>query len=63
MPLDVGALVLADFGVGELFNIAITMLVPLVVLFSLDCTCLCNDDIKSEHAHNRHTRGRGGGSM
>ena len=47
---------LADFGVGGLFAIAIPTLVPLVFLLSLDCPCLCYDDIKSEHAHNRHNR-------
>ena len=48
---------LAYFGGGELLAIAIPTLVPLVFLFSLACPCLCNDDIKSEHAHNRHTGG------
>ena len=52
-----------DLGVGSLWRwgaIAITTLVPLVFLFSLACPCLYNDEIKSEHVHNRHTRGGGG---
>ena len=52
-----GCWVLAAFGGGELLAIAIPILRPLVFLLSLACPCLCNDDIKSEHAHNRHTRG------
>ena len=52
-----GCWVLAAFGGGELLGIAIPTLIPLVFLLSLDFPCLCNDDIKSEHAHNRHTRG------
>ena len=59
----VGTLVLTAFGYGELLDIAITTLVPLVFLLSMACTCLCNDDIKYEHARNRHTRGGGGESM
>ena len=50
---------LAAFGGGELLAIDITKLVPLVFLLYLACPCLCKDDIKSEHAHNRHTRGGG----
>ena len=57
---DFGCWVLADFGGGELLAIAIPTLKPLVFLLSLSCPCLYNDDIKSEHAHNRHTRGEGG---
>ena len=49
---SVGCWVLAAFGGGELLAIAIPTLIPLVFLPSLACTCLCNDDIKSEHAHN-----------
>ena len=59
MPMDIGILVLAAFGGGEILAIAIPTLVPLVFLLSLDYPCLCNYDIKSEHAHNRHTRGGG----
>ena len=55
-----GCWVLADFGGGELLDIAITTLRPLIFLLSLAFPCLCNYDIKSEHAHNRHTRGGGG---
>ena len=55
--------VLVAFGGGELLAIAIPPLIPLVFLLSLACPCLCNDDIKSEHAHNRHTRGGGGGGI
>ena len=44
--------VLAAFGGGELLDIDITTLVPIVFLLSLACPCLFNDDIKSEHAHN-----------
>ena len=54
-----GCWVLAAFGGGELLAIGILTLVPLVFLLSLACPCLSNDDIKSEHAHNRHTRGGG----
>ena len=57
-----------DFGISltafdseELLDIDIPTLVPLVFLLFLDCPCLCNSDIKSEHAHNRHTKGGGGG--
>ena len=46
---------------GELLDIAIPTLVPPVFLLSLACPCLCNDEIKSEHAHNRHVRGVGWG--
>ena len=45
-----GCWVLAAFGGGELLAIAIPTLRPLVFLLSLACPCLCNDDIKSEHA-------------
>ena len=48
---------LAAFGGGGRLDIAITTLVTLVFLLSLDFPCLCNNEIKSEHAHNRHTRG------
>ena len=51
-----GCWVLAAFGGGELLAIYIPTLRPLIFLLSLYCPCLCNDDIKSEHAHNRHTR-------
>ena len=61
LPLAVGTLVLVSFGDGELLAIAITTLVQLVFILLLDCTFLCNDDIKPEHAHNSHTRGGGGG--
>ena len=53
LTLAVGTLVLAAFGGGELLAIDITTLVLLVFLLSLDCPCLWNDDIKSDHAHNR----------
>ena len=62
MNLAVGTLVLAEFGGGVILAINIPTLVPLVFLLSLGFPFLFNDDIKSEHAHNRHTRrGRGGG--
>ena len=51
---------LAAFGGGELLGIAIPTLLPLVFILSLDCPCLCNDEIKYKHAHNRHTKGGGG---
>ena len=54
-------IVLAAFGGGKILAIAIPTLTPLVFLLSLDFPCLCNDDIKSEYAHNMHTRGGGGG--
>ena len=54
-----GCLELAAFGGGELLSIAITKLIPIVFLLSLAFPCLCNDDIESEHADNRHTRGGG----
>ena len=54
-----GCWVLSAFGCGEILAIAIPTLRPLVFLLSLACLCICNDDIKSEHAHNRHTRGGG----
>ena len=47
------------FGGGELLAIAIPTLVHLVFILSLDCPCLCYDEIKSEHAHNKHTGGDG----
>ena len=52
-----GCWVLAAFGGGKLLDISITTLIPLVFLLSLACPCPCNGDIKSERAHNRHTRG------
>ena len=55
--MAIGAFVLAAFGGGELLAIAIPTLVPLVFVLSLYCPCLFYDEIKSEHAHNRHTRG------
>ena len=55
-----GCWVLSAFGGGELLAIYITTLIPLVFLLSMACPCLCNDDIKSEHAHNMHTGGGGG---
>ena len=57
-----GCWVLASFGGGGLWDISIPTLINIVFLLSLACPFLCNDNIKSEHAHNRHTRGdRGGG--
>ena len=61
MPLDVGTLVLEAFGGVELLAIAIPTIVPLVFLLSLYLPCLCTEDIKYEHAHNRHIRGGGEG--
>ena len=52
-----GCWVLAAFGGGELLAIDIPTLRPLVFLLSLACLYLCNDDIESEHAHNRPIRG------
>ena len=52
-----GCWVLAAFGSEELLDIYIRTLIPLVFLLSLAFPCLYNDDIKSEHAHNRNTRG------
>ena len=49
--------VLEDFGGGELLDISITTLITLVFLLYLACPCLCNNDIKSEYAHNSYTRG------
>ena len=43
-------------GVGSLWRWG-TLGRPLVFLLYLACLCLCNDDIESEHADNRHTRG------
>ena len=60
LPLTVSTLVLAAFDRGELLAIDITTILPLVFIISLDFPGLCNDYIKSEHAHNRHTRGGGG---
>ena len=48
---------LAAFGGEELLAIDIPTLVPLVFILSMFCPFLCYDEIKSEHAHNRHTRG------
>ena len=47
---------LAAFGGGEILAIDITTLVLLIFLLSVAFPCLCNDDFKLEHAHNRHTR-------
>ena len=60
MPLAVGTLVFAAFSGGELLSIDIPTLLLLVFLLTMACPCLCNDDIKSEHAHTSHTRGGGG---
>ena len=57
LPLDVGTLELEAFGGGELLGIAIPTFLPLVFLLYLACTFLCNDDIESDHAHNKHNRG------
>ena len=59
LPLTIGTLVLAAFGGGEILAIDIPTILPLVFLLSLAFPCLCYDDIKYEHAHNRHTRGGG----
>ena len=59
LPLALGALVLTAFGGGELLDIAIPTLVPLFFLLYLACPFLCNDDIKYDHAPNRHPRGGG----
>ena len=48
---------LVAFGGGELLAISIPTLVPLVFILSMACLFLYNDDIKSEHANNRHSRG------
>ena len=58
-----GCWVLSAFGGGELLAITIPKLRPLVFPLYLTYPCLCNDDIKSEHAHNRHTGGGGGGHI
>ena len=58
-----GCLLLAAFGEGEILDIPIPTLRPLVFILPLACPCLCNDDIKSEHADNRHTGGGGGGHV
>ena len=47
---------LAAFGGGGVLAISIPTIIPLVFLLSLACPCICNDGIKSEHAHNRHNR-------
>ena len=60
MPLDIGTFVLAALGGGELLAISTPTLVPLFFLLSLDFPFLCYDEIKYEHAHNRHTGGGGG---
>ena len=57
--MAVGALVLAAFGGGELLAVDIPTLVTVVFLLSLACPCLCYDEIKYEHAHNKHTGGGG----
>ena len=59
---DFGCWGVAAFGGGELLAVAINTLRPLVSLLYMAFPCLCNDDIKPEHAQNRHTRGRGGGA-
>ena len=59
MTFSRGTLLLEYFGSGELLAVAITTLVLLVLIFYMDCPCLCNDDIKSENADNKHTRGGG----
>ena len=51
--------VLAAFGGGEILANDIPTRVTLVFLISLACPCIFYDEIKSEHAHNRHTRGGG----
>ena len=56
-----GCWVLAAFCGGELLDIDITTLIPLVFLLYLDLHFLCKYDIKYEHAHNIHNRGGGGG--
>ena len=57
IPLAIGTLVLAAFGGGKFLDIAISTLVPLIFLLYMDCPCLCNDEIKPEHALNSHTKG------
>ena len=52
---EFGCWVLAAFGGGEILDVAIPTLRSLAFFLSLACPCLCYDDIKSEHAHNRHT--------
>ena len=54
-----------DLGVGRLWrckklDIDIPTLVTLVFLLYMAFPCLCNDEIKYEHAHNRNNRGGGG---
>ena len=60
LSLAIGALVLSAFDGKELLAISIPTLLPLAFILSLYYPCLCNDDIKSKHAHNRHNRGGGG---
>ena len=57
LVVAIRTLMLADFDSGGLLAIDIPTLVSLVFLLSLACPFLCNDDIKYEHAHNRHTGG------
>ena len=57
LPLAVMDLVLADFGSGELLDVSIPIPVPNVFLLSMAFIFLCNDDMKYEHTHNRHTGG------
>ena len=57
LPLAIDTLVLAAFGSWKLLAVAIPTLVPLVFLLSLDFPCIYYDEIKSEPAHNRQTRG------
>ena len=63
LPLAIGTWVLEAFVGGEILSVYIPTLVPLVFLLSLDCPCLCYDEIKSEHAYSRHTRWEGRESM
>ena len=51
--------VLAALCGGEILAISIPTIITLVFILSLACPCLYNDEIKSEHAHNRHTSGEG----
>ena len=59
LPLAVRCLVLAAFGGGALLAIAITTLVTIVFILSMNFPCQCNDDIKYEHGHNSYSRGGG----
>ena len=54
---EFGCWMLVDFGGGELLAITIPTLITLVFILSMACPCICNDEIKYEHAHNSHTRG------